>query len=244
MADASIINVNGTDYNIKDTLSRERSATAIQKITGDDTIEVSQSSTTRTLTVPLAVTLTKGGKTAVSADAIINYLEEHGLSITIDSALSETSENPVQNKVITDAINGKENAFTLLGKEKGGTGYNSFDTTPTQGSQKAVTSGGIYDATQNKAIKYAMSIAPQQTVTYKYKSLNGGGFLTGWIFGNGAVSKALSFWGSGMASINLTGTITPTTIPIASNKIEVAYDGTEIKITNTATQQAVLTLII
>lgn len=30
-----------------------------------------------------------------------------GSSVTVDSALSSTSENPVQNKVITSALNGK-----------------------------------------------------------------------------------------------------------------------------------------
>lgn len=37
------------------------------------------------------------------------------LSIVIDSALSTTSENPVQNKVITNALNGKVNAVTGKG---------------------------------------------------------------------------------------------------------------------------------
>ena len=34
-------------------------------------------------------------------------------SITVDSALSTTSENPVQNKVVTNAINSKQDALTV-----------------------------------------------------------------------------------------------------------------------------------
>lgn len=35
-----------------------------------------------------------------------------GSSVTVDSALSSTSENPVQNKVITSALNGKVSTTT------------------------------------------------------------------------------------------------------------------------------------
>lgn len=54
-----------------------------------------------------------------------------GSSITVDSELSSTSENPVQNKVIYTALEGKQDTLT-------------FDETPTQGSTNPVTSGGVY----------------------------------------------------------------------------------------------------
>lgn len=54
-----------------------------------------------------------------------------GSSIEVDSELSTTSENPVQNKVITEALNGKQDTLT-------------FDETPTSGSTNPVTSGGVY----------------------------------------------------------------------------------------------------
>ena len=47
------------------------------------------------------------GATETITDNVIDYLEEHPEilpTITVDSALSSTSENPVQNKVIKDAL--------------------------------------------------------------------------------------------------------------------------------------------
>ena len=54
-------------------------------------------------------------------------------TITIDSTLSDTSENPVQNKVITAALAGKQATLTL-------------DQKPTASSTNFVNSGGIYSA--------------------------------------------------------------------------------------------------
>lgn len=39
-----------------------------------------------------------------------------GSSVTVDSSLSSTSENPVQNKVINSALNGKQNEITSSNK--------------------------------------------------------------------------------------------------------------------------------
>lgn len=39
-------------------------------------------------------------------EEIVEIAKEEGGSITVDSELSSTSENPVQNKVITEALNG------------------------------------------------------------------------------------------------------------------------------------------
>ena len=58
-----------------------------------------------------------------------------GATITVDSALSTTSTNPVQNAVITNALNGKQETLT-------------FDSTPTASSSNPVTSDGIYTAIQ------------------------------------------------------------------------------------------------
>ena len=49
----------------------------------------------------------------------------------VDSSLSTTSENPVQNKVIKGALDNKQDILTL-------------DETPTQNSANFVTSGSIY----------------------------------------------------------------------------------------------------
>lgn len=48
--------------------------------------------------------------TIIDQFAIIGFTSGGGGTITVDSELSTTSENPVQNKVITNAINGKQDA--------------------------------------------------------------------------------------------------------------------------------------
>jgi hypothetical protein len=60
--------------------------------------------------------------------------------ITVDSALSSTSTNPVQNKAIYTELAGKQSKLT-------------FDSSPTSGSSNPVTSGGIYTAISNKMDK-------------------------------------------------------------------------------------------
>lgn len=141
-------------------------------------------------------------ETAVQAEKAANdaleAIEEN--AITVDSALSDSSTNPVQNKVIKAALDEKatttavEEAWTrgdtamtiaetareevaiaqaradeaynlaenhehsagdiksgTLSVERGGTGNTSVDTTPTSGSTKMVTSGGVYTALSGKA---------------------------------------------------------------------------------------------
>lgn len=53
-------------------------------------------------------------------------------AVTVDSELNGTSENPVQNKVIYEALSAKQNVLT-------------FDTVPTENSTNPVTSGGVYN---------------------------------------------------------------------------------------------------
>lgn len=82
-------------------------------------------------------------------------------SVTVDNALSTTSTNPVQNKIVTEALNEKAASIHehnvdditsgTLPVARGGTGNTSVDTTPTSGSTKMVTSGGVYTALSNKA---------------------------------------------------------------------------------------------
>jgi len=49
----------------------------------------------------------------------------------VDGGLDANSINPVQNKVVTAALNEKQDTLTI-------------DTTPTQGSHNPVESGGVY----------------------------------------------------------------------------------------------------
>lgn len=58
-------------------------------------------------------------------------------TITVDSELSASSENPVQNKIIYTALGGKQDTLT-------------FDSTPIQDSNNPVKSGGVYSALGGK----------------------------------------------------------------------------------------------
>lgn len=63
-----------------------------------------------------------------------------GSTITVDSALSDTSTNPVQNKVIKNVLDTKQDTLT-------------FDDTPTVDSDNPVTSGGVKTALDGKLDK-------------------------------------------------------------------------------------------
>lgn len=66
------------------------------------------------------------------------YSALNNVHITVDDTLSTTSANPVQNNVITSALNNKQNALT-------------FDNVPTENSNNPVTSDGVYSALNNLA---------------------------------------------------------------------------------------------
>lgn len=72
----------------------------------------------------------------------------------VDSVLSGTSTNPVQNRVVKEAFDGKQNALT-------------FDDTPTDGSNNPVKSNGIYDS--EKDIYAAMGeMGAKNLIPYPY----------------------------------------------------------------------------
>lgn len=78
------------------------------------------------------------------------------VTIEVDSALSTTSENPVQNKVITGAIDGLvsyDSTNAKLKKTLGGVTSDvmTVDTTPTANSKNPVTSGAVTTALATKA---------------------------------------------------------------------------------------------
>lgn len=81
----------------------------------------------------------------------------------IDSVLSGTSTNPVQNKVVKEALDEKQDTLT-------------FDDTPTDGSNNPVKSNGIYDS--EKDIYAAMGeMGAKNLIPYPYldttKTVNG-----------------------------------------------------------------------
>lgn len=81
----------------------------------------------------------------------INNLESSNHSITLDSSLNLFSENGVMNKTITKAINEKVSReslarVALTGNYEHLTNKPIPDTTVTQGSNRFITSGAVYDA--------------------------------------------------------------------------------------------------
>ena len=76
---------------------------------------------------------------------------------TVDGRLDTTSTNPVQNKVVTNALNGKQDTLTI-------------DTTPTQGSDNPVTSNGVYDALAGKVDKVQGKQLSTEDFTTAYKN--------------------------------------------------------------------------
>lgn len=132
--------------------------------------------------------------------------EVSGMSVTIDSALSSTSTNPVQNKVVTAALDGKastaaltDGSVTKIGTESvgsattpiylnagvpstvsgpipvelGGTGSTAVDSTPTEGSNRMVTSGGVYSAISaaGMTVDSALSTVSENAVQNKVITL-------------------------------------------------------------------------
>ena len=91
-------------------------------------------------------TPTAGSLNPVTSGGVKTYVDNKiaegggGSTITIDSALSDTSTNPVQNKVIKNALDTKQDTLT-------------FDSTPTADSTNPVTSGGVKTALDGKLDK-------------------------------------------------------------------------------------------
>ncbi len=72
-------------------------------------------------------------------DAIVDALRsiESRTAVTVDADISETSENPVQNKAVFEALQGKQETLTI-------------DDGPVSESGNPVASGGVYEALSGK----------------------------------------------------------------------------------------------
>ncbi len=68
-------------------------------------------------------------------DALMNI--DNRTAVTVDDALSESSENPVQNRAVNAALGGKQDALV-------------FDQAPASGSGNVLTSGAVYEALMEK----------------------------------------------------------------------------------------------
>lgn len=128
-------------------VSRDSNGNIIEDITASGVVVDSTESLTETLKniednkqdkLTFDNAPTSGSSNPVTSDGIYQALQN--VDIDVDSALSTTSENPVQNKVITGALNKRVATYNEA--------PNSWDTTPTQNSTKPLTSGGVYDALQ------------------------------------------------------------------------------------------------
>lgn len=81
---------------------------------------------------------TEGSNNAVSSGGVYSALQN--VEVDVDSALSSTSENPVQNKVVKGALDEKQDMLT-------------WDSAPVKNSTKPVTSGGVYDSIEALGLK-------------------------------------------------------------------------------------------
>ena len=123
-------------------------------------------------------------KTTVAS--LKEYIQE-GVSIDVDSALSATSENPVQNKVITTALNNKVDSSSLASVATSGA-YSDLTGTPTIPAAQIQSD---WNQTDDSALDYIKNkpIIPEDVIidqTYDPVSTNaqsgvaiaGAGFLT------------------------------------------------------------------
>ena len=85
--------------------------------------------------------------TAASLDSRLRALETAVGGMAVDDTLSGSSENPVQNKAVKAALDGKQAAL-------------QFDTVPTPGSENMLQSGKIYNALALKADAGAVPTVP------------------------------------------------------------------------------------
>lgn len=90
-------------------------------------------------------------------DSSTNTLSADAQEITVDSTLSDSSENPVQNKVVKGAIDAKQDSLT-------------FDDAPTQNSNNPVKSGGVYTAISGKQDALTFDNTPTENSTNPVKS--------------------------------------------------------------------------
>ena len=128
-------------------VSRDSNGNIIEDITASGVVVDSTESLTETLkniednkqdNLTFDNTPTSGSTNPVTSNGVYQALQN--VDIDVDSAMSTTSENPVQNKVITGAINKRVPNYNES--------PSGWDTTPTQNSTKPITSGGVYDALQ------------------------------------------------------------------------------------------------
>ena len=116
-------------------------------------------------------TPTANSNNPVTSQGIKSYVDSHSSGVTVDDALSTTSENPVQNKVVTTALNGKQATIDDLstirsGAAAGATAYQkpSGGIPSTDFASAVQTSLGKADSAEQQANKVT-SISSSSTDT-------------------------------------------------------------------------------
>ena len=125
---------------------------AYSEITGTPTVPVISTDILTDAASDLKTASPKAVKTYVDA-AVVGG----GGSVTVDDAISGSSTNPVQNKVIKTALDNKQDKLT-------------FDKNPTQNSKKPVESGGVYTALSGKQDALTFDDSPTQNSDNPVKS--------------------------------------------------------------------------
>lgn len=142
-----------------------------------------------TATLSDSLVMVVEGATATEKTTVASLKEyiQEGVSIDVDSALSATSENPVQNKVITTALNNKVDSSSLASVATSGA-YSDLTGTPTIPAAQIQSDWNQTDDSALDYIKNKPNIPESVIVdqTYDQASTNaqsgvaiaGAGFLT------------------------------------------------------------------
>ena len=142
-----------------------------------------------TATLSDSLVMVVEGATATEKTTVASLKEyiQEGVSIDVDSALSATSENPVQNKVITTALNNKVDSSSLASVATSGA-YSDLTGTPTIPATQIQSDWNQTDDSALDYIKNKPNIPESVIVdqTYDQASTNaqsgvaiaGAGFLT------------------------------------------------------------------
>lgn len=142
-----------------------------------------------TATLSDSLVMVVEGATATEKTTVASLKEyiQEGVSIDVDSALSVTSENPVQNKVITTALNNKVDSSSLASVATSGA-YSDLTGTPTIPAAQIQSDWNQTDDSALDYIKNKPNISEGVIVDQTYNPISanaqsgvaiaGAGFLT------------------------------------------------------------------
>lgn len=95
-----------------------------------------------------------------------------GSSVTVDSSLSSTSENPVQNKVINSALNGKQASLSTAQLNACNSGITSAKVSTYDGYQAQIN-GKVSTTTYSAETRYGVAKIWRGTDNYLYIRTDG-----------------------------------------------------------------------